>query len=160
MTISGVSNTPAANTASSSQINNPTSALGKLDFLQMLVTKLKYQDPTDPLKDESFVADMAQFSSLEQMQNMNTEFSGTNDALSSLNKNIVGLMLMQNTTQAASLIGKTVTVGYQTIDPKTNLSVDQTKTGTVSIVRFVDGMPKIVIDGNEYDLTVVKEIQA
>lgn len=153
MTISGVSSTSTTNTTAANQIDNPLSNLGKLDFLQMLITKLKYQDPTNPIEDESFVADMAQFSSLEQMQNMNTGFGSTNEALQSLNENIIGLMLMQNTTQAASLIGKTVTV---TADSATG----DTITGQVSVVRFVDGLPRIVVDGIEYSLSAVKEIQA
>lgn len=153
MTISGVGSTGTTGTSSPSQVNNPTSQLGKLDFLKMLITKLKYQDPTSPIEDDSFTADMAQFSSLEQMQNMNSSFGNTNKSLADLNQNIVGLMLMQNTTQAASLIGKTVTV---TADAVTG----EVATGKVSIVRFVDGMPKIVVNGKQYDLTVVKEIQS
>jgi flagellar basal-body rod modification protein FlgD len=162
MAISGVSGTGSTSnsTPSSSMIDNPNSNLGKTDFLQMLITKLRYQDPTDPIKDESFVADMAQFSSLEQMQNMNTGFSSQIDALDTLNTNLIGLMMMQNTTQAASLIGKSVTVGYQEIDAATGATVDKTLTGAVDVVKFVDGQPKLVIGGKTYDLSTVKEISA
>ncbi len=45
-------------------------AMGKDDFLKILITQLSHQDPTEPLKDQDFIAQMAQFSSLEQMQNM------------------------------------------------------------------------------------------
>jgi flagellar basal-body rod modification protein FlgD len=50
----------------------PNSTLDKNDFLKLLSAQLQYQDPLEPVKDSDFAAQLAQFSSLEQMQNLNT----------------------------------------------------------------------------------------
>lgn len=68
--------------------------LGKDAFLKLLITQLKYQDPLDPLDDKEFVAQMAQFNSLEQMQNMNS--------------NLERLIDSGRLAEASSLIGKQI----------------------------------------------------
>ncbi len=54
-----------------------TSSLGKDAFLKLLMTQMKYQDPLNPQTDQQFVAQLAQFSALEEMQNMNATSKNT-----------------------------------------------------------------------------------
>lgn len=82
---------------SSSPSTLPTSSSTqdyKSQFLQLLLTQLKNQDPTQPFDSQKMLAQQAEFASLEQMQNLNTNF--------------VTLMAMQNVSQGTNLIGKTV----------------------------------------------------
>jgi flagellar basal-body rod modification protein FlgD len=54
-----------------------TGELDKDAFINLLVTQLRYQDPLNPVNDKEFIGQMAQFSALEQMQNLNASFSST-----------------------------------------------------------------------------------
>jgi flagellar basal-body rod modification protein FlgD len=88
--------TVAANGGTSS--TPASSIVGKEDFLKLLVTQLQYQDPLNPAESTEFTAQLAQFSSLEQLTNVN--------------ENLEYLQLYQasiNNAQAVDFIGKTVT---------------------------------------------------
>lgn len=75
--------------------------MGKEDFLKLLVTQLRYQDPMSPEDPKDFVAQLAQFSSLEQQMN-------TNQSLQDLGKVFQTLTTSQNMAQGVALLGKTV----------------------------------------------------
>lgn len=117
---------------------NTNGILGKDDFLRLLVTQLKYQDPLSPVDDKAFIAELAQFSSLEEMQNLNENF-----------KSLVTLQSLSQMNYAVNLVGHRV-VG-------TNAAGAQVD-GTVANVIFNNGDPVIVIDNQEVSMKNILKI--
>lgn len=120
-----------------------SNALGKDAFMNLLASQLKNQDPLEPTKNDQMLAQLAQFSSLEQMENLNDNIVG----LAVLQQNNA---LMQQLTDAGSLIGKDV----QYTDPSTEASV----WGRVEGVRIKDGTAVLTIGGEEIPLGAITEI--
>lgn len=114
--------------------------LGKDDFLKLLTTQLRYQDPLNPIEDQEFIAQLAQFSSLEQMQNLNTTMEEANAAQQTLTA--LG--------QATSMLGREVELFTND---------GESLFGTVSGVQFSEGWPRIVVDGKLYDFGEVVAIR-
>lgn len=98
------------------------SQMGSQEFLQLLTTEMKNQDPMQPVDDTQSVAQLAQFSALSATEELNSSFQNFQSNF--------GVM------QAATLIGQKVTV--DTPDAKGNLS---TETGTVSSIAVENGKP-------------------
>jgi len=86
-----------------------TGELGKDDFLNLLVTQLRYQDPMKPTEDKEFIGQMAQFSSLEQMKNMNTSFSASK-AFNLIGRNIVASIKDSSSAEIKTVEGKVTSV--------------------------------------------------
>lgn len=108
----------------------PSKTLGQDDFLKLLVAQLSAQDPLNPQKDTEFIAQMAQFSSLEQTRAMQSD--------------IAGLRLDQQVQQATGLIGKTVTLRNE---------AGEVTTGKVSGINLEQpGKALIVVDGQSYSM--------
>lgn len=85
----------------SSQTKKPSASMGKDDFLKLLVNQLRFQDPMNPLTGTEFAAQLAQFSSVEQLSNINTNLT------QSLQANQL-LALSINNALSATIIGKEV----------------------------------------------------
>lgn len=76
MAIYGI-DTSAASIAQSTTKQTDNSSLDKDAFLQLLVTQMQYQDPLEPTNNTEYMSQMAQFSSLEAMQNLNSTVTNT-----------------------------------------------------------------------------------
>ncbi|MFK3938700.1 flagellar hook assembly protein FlgD [Alkalihalobacillus sp. NPDC078783] len=96
-------------------------SLGKDDFLKLLLIQLQNQDPSNPVDDREFIAQMATFSSLEQMTNMNKTL-----------ETFVQSQSKQTLLQYSELINKEIT--YE-LDDSTSLEVEQ-KTAKVTSVKY------------------------
>jgi flagellar basal-body rod modification protein FlgD len=110
MAVSGVT---TSSTLSSEQLNEAsravTSELGKDAFLKLLIAELSNQDPLNPMSDREFIAQMAQFSTLEQMTNMT--------------KALEGLSSMEPYS-AVSYVGKTILFDYEASDGTVTPTMD------------------------------------
>lgn len=132
MAIDGISSTvrsgDATTAASSSRV--PGKSLGQDDFLKLLVTQLSAQDPMNPQKDTEFIAQMAQFTSLEQTTAMRSD--------------LAGLRQDQQMQQANALIGRNVVIQPPKGEPVL---------GTVTGLNMVDGAPQIIVNNEFYPLS-------
>jgi flagellar basal-body rod modification protein FlgD len=113
-------------------LRTPVQTLGQDDFLKLLVAQMSQQDPMNPQKDSEFIAQMAQFSALEQAKTMQQDMSSL---------------------RASALLGDTVTVTDE------NNKETGTLTGIVSQVLIEQGVPKLLVDGRRYLLSDVLSIQ-
>ncbi|HHY90639.1 MAG TPA: hypothetical protein GX503_03155, partial [Clostridiales bacterium] len=72
MSVSVTNSTGTSSTVSQNRsTSTPNNQLDKNSFLKLLVAQLRYQDPLNPMNDQEFIGQMAQFSTLEQIQNLN-----------------------------------------------------------------------------------------
>ncbi|MDR2741124.1 MAG: flagellar hook assembly protein FlgD [Treponema sp.] len=115
------------------QGKNPQQNLGKDDFLKILITQLSYQDPTAPMEDKEFIAQMAQFSTLDQMTSMASDFTRLTNMLAG--------------TEATSSLGKSVEL----------VEGDQVVQGTVKAISRGD-IPQVLVNGTYYSWNQVTKV--
>jgi len=107
--ISGLlgSNVNSQAAASSSAASSTASAFDINSFMKMFLTQLQCQDPTNPLQSYELAAQLAQFSTVEQLTQANSTLG-----------NIQGYQSAVNNADMASLVGKEVTATQSTVDVK------------------------------------------
>jgi flagellar basal-body rod modification protein FlgD len=99
--------------------------LGQDAFLKLLVTQIQMQDPMEPMSTQEYVGQLAQFSTVEQLQSANVQ--------------LAVLQHMEGVCQALLLIGRTISTGEEGV------------TGVVEGVTFAEGQPKLVVGEEEVD---------
>ncbi len=107
--------------------------LGKDDFLKILIAQLSNQDPTSPLENTEFIAQMAQFSSLEQMTNMSQSFEK--------------MSAFVNSSEAQSMIGRSVEIDLG--DTSVQGTVEAATRGT---------QPQVLVNGMYYSMDQIKAV--
>jgi len=124
---------------SSAQRNLPTkeSQMDMDDFLKLLTSQLQYQDPMEPMKDTEFIAQMASFSSLDQMN--------------SLNKNFESFFQTQMNQSIQSYLGKVVTLQVGDGGAESR--------GLVTAVTQKDGIMKLTVNGSDHDASSVTRVE-
>jgi flagellar basal-body rod modification protein FlgD len=116
-------------------------SLGKDEFLQLLVTQLRYQDPLNPMQPENFAAQLAQFSSLEQLVNANAR-------LDEQITHMYALAQGMNSNAALGVLGQTVLAAVdQVVVPEEgagNFTVEVGKGGGSAVLHLYDANGKEV----------------
>jgi len=111
----------AIDTVGSNSAPTSSSSLNMQDFLKILLTQLNYQDPMKPMDNQQFMAQLAQFTSLEQTQQLNTK--------------IDQLISTQAALQSVGLIGRTVDID----------AASGTVTGTVKALSLSGDSPQLTV---------------
>ncbi len=127
-------------------------------FLRLFTTQLKNQSPLDPLKGHEFAAQLAQFSSLEQLTNLNTSFSGVLESQKELADNfstsMSGLARTQQILGGGALIGKTA----EYTRPDSPHYPQEVSEGKIEKITINDKEISVVIDKREIPLSEIRGI--
>ncbi|QBG47370.1 flagellar hook capping protein [Verrucomicrobia bacterium S94] len=134
MEIEGLYEINSATTTALSEVAG--GELGKNEFLQMLVTQMQNQDPMEPMDNSEMTAQLAQFSALEQMENLNTRFEG----------------FQQSSTAAMSLMNSGRPVVME-------LNDGSYVEGVLEKVQWMGGETQFVVDGTTYSSGDVISLQ-
>jgi len=141
ITVDGVTYYSDEYNAATQQAAKKNDALDKDAFLQLLVKQMEYQDPLDPQDNSEYIAQLAQFSSLEQMTNVASQLSSVYALVDNINSSVL-------VGQLSNMIGKDTQ--WITDD---NVAYE----GTVTGVSISDGSPTIIAEdkaGNIHQVAI------
>jgi len=137
----GLSPQIATTATASTSSTSPQDATGTDTFLKLLVAQLQNQDPTSPMDDQSFVTELAQFNTVEQMLG--------------LKQAVTAQVNTQTTVEAVGMLGRTVTYA----SPGLGGGPVTTNQGVVSGVNLVQGQAQLQIGTQQVPLSEVTAVQ-
>ncbi len=145
--------TPQA-TPSSTPPGNPKGQLGKDEFLKMLVAQMQNQDPLSPMDGQQMAAQLAQFSSVEQLVAMNEKLDAQTAASASLVDTLGGSLTL-------GAIGKEVEVDPSKVTDRNGNPVpaDAIITGRVDGMRFTSDGPMLTVGEYEFPFGAILSIR-
>jgi flagellar basal-body rod modification protein FlgD len=127
--------TSATNTASTSKSSDASKGIDKETFLKLFTTQLQYQDPLNPMDASAFTTQLAQFSSLEQLYNINDNLksmtSSQNSLLPALSAGLIGKKVTLNDGTS----GKVAGIGYD--GTSTKLILDNSNSISFSDIKQI-----------------------
>lgn len=129
----------------------PTGAqkeLGQEDFLRLFVTKLRYQDPMSPMQDEAFIAQLAEFSSLQQLTALNENFEA------SIRWDVINNQTINNSV-AAQLIGRQVVANLSEL----RLTEENAPKLSFELSEFASSIEIEIVDAAGETIRTIKESQ-
>jgi flagellar basal-body rod modification protein FlgD len=140
MPVSSATSSPSiaaltANPANAATARVTKRTLGQEDFLKLITVQLSSQDPLKPMEDTAFIAQMAQFTSLEQSSSLLSQITTMNGK--------------QDVATANSYLGRQVTV---------NDGNGRTVVGEATGVEFVGGLPRLVVGDHTYAVSSVVRV--
>jgi flagellar basal-body rod modification protein FlgD len=131
---------PALTSAAQSSATSSAPLGGQLDqttFMKMLVAEMQNQDPLNPTSSTDFISQLSQLSTVQGVQQLNSNFAN--------------MLLLQQLTQGANLVGKQIT--FQ-VDSSGNMDK-----GVVDSVQMANGQMQLLVAGKTVALSQVRSIQ-
>jgi len=135
MEVTPVGFTPPPQDGSAQTPSERTLELGQDAFMKLLLTQLKYQDPLSPMDDRDFIAQLAQFSSLSEMRE--------------LNEAVTQMATVQALASAAAFIGKIVSGISEAGEPVSGIA-------EAALLR--EGTVYVRVDGEDLPISTIQEV--
>lgn len=131
--ITGTNSTSGANGYSPTGAALPGGAMGKDQFLKMLIAQLQHQDPMNPMQGDQMAAQLAQFSSLEQLQQINSTLTNQTSAYGSVLGAIQAGAAINTIGHTIEAVGNTIHLGGDTGAKTVSANLASAGTGTLHI---------------------------